>query len=117
MLYNYIAIYHHNGGGSHLEKESYVDNRRSIIEFKVKNGTGGTERRERRCADVVGKEQSLRIMRTKIDKMKDTKKILIEEQERIQGQVKSWEKKLRNMEVKVKGKGQPRRGHEGPEEE
>jgi len=36
--------------------------------------------------------------------MNDRNKILIEEQERIQGQVNSWEKELRNMEEKAKGK-------------
>jgi len=57
---------------------------------------------------------SLHTMSVKIDQMNDTKKIWIEEQERSQGQVKSWEKKLRNMEVKVKCKGHPITGHKGP---
>ena len=56
---------------------------------------------------------SLRTMSVKMDEVNDTKKILTEEKERIQGQVKSWEEKLRNMEVKVKGKGRPRTNHEG----
>ena len=37
-------------------------------------------------------------MSVKFDLMNDTTKILIEEQERMEGQVNSWETKLREME-------------------
>jgi hypothetical protein len=62
---------------SYLEKKSYVDDCRSIIEFKAKDGTGGTERRDRMCAGVRKNKFSLRTMSVKTDKTNDTKKILV----------------------------------------
>jgi len=58
LLCTCIAISQHNGDVS-PGKKSYVDDCKSIIELKVKNGTGGTERRDWKCAGVVGKEQIL----------------------------------------------------------
>jgi hypothetical protein len=41
---------------------------------------------------------SLDTMSIKLDQMNDTTKILMDEQERIKGQVNSWETKLKKME-------------------
>ena len=41
---------------------------------------------------------NLDTMSIKLDQMNDTTKILMDEQERIKGQVNSWETKLKKME-------------------